>query len=79
MERYDFEIVTDRERIVVERDVAVPDQQAMWVRIAKMARRLGGASGKLIRVTNARGVVVLIGVATALTLCADIINNLPPG
>ena len=78
MERYDFEIVTDRERVVVERGVDVPDQQAMWVRIAKLARSVG-ASGQMIRVTNGGGAVVLIGVATALTLCADIINNLPPG
>ncbi|MDE2361438.1 MAG: hypothetical protein KGM42_02075 [Hyphomicrobiales bacterium] len=77
MERYDFEIVTERGPIVVERDVAVPDQLAMWTRIAKLARKLGGAPGKLIRVTNEKGVVVLVGVSTALTLCADIIANLP--
>ena len=77
MERYDFEIVSDLERIVVERGVELPDQSALWRRIAIIARRIGGR-GRLIRVSSAEGVVVLVGVATALQLCAELLNSLPP-
>jgi hypothetical protein len=77
MERYDFEIVSDRERIVLERGVELADQSALWRRIARIARRIG-RPGSLIRVSNAEGVVVLVGVATALQLCADLLNSLPP-
>ena len=78
MERYDFEIVDgERKVVVVEREVAIADNTAMWLRIAAIARRVG-ARGRLIRVRKAGGIVVLIGAATALQLCADLINNLPP-
>jgi hypothetical protein len=77
MERYDFEIVNGKERTVVERGVAIDNPRAVWPRVASIAQRIN-APGRLIRVSNAAGkIVVLVGVATALQLCADILNNLP--
>ena len=77
MEKYDFEVVDEHGRVAVERSVEVPDSTAMWRRIAVMARNLH-ARGRLIRVTNGKGIIVLVGTATALQLCADLLNSLPP-
>jgi hypothetical protein len=76
MERYDFEIVTDKHSVTVARDITVDNPRDLWLRIAAIARSVR-AQGSIIRVRHGAGIVVLVGAASALQLCADLLNNLP--
>ena len=66
MEYYDFEVLKGDETIAATRSVALPGQTAAWPRIADIAKNVA-EPGCRIRVTNqAREMVILIGVASAL-------------
>ncbi len=66
MELYDFEVLKGDETIAATRSVALPYQTAAWPRIADIAKNVA-EPGCRIRVTNqAREMVILIGVASAL-------------
>jgi hypothetical protein len=77
MKRYDFEVLQDKKIIISERRVALADARAMWWRIGRIAKGIH-EPGCVIRVTNAAGkIVVLVGVTTAIRLCADALLTLP--
>jgi len=78
MERYDFEVLADGERAVIAKQVPLSDASAIWTQVGRIAR-LVDKPGRMIRVTDAAGrIVVLVGVATALRLCAEIYMSMPP-
>lgn len=78
MEHYNFEVLADGERAVIAQRVPLPDTSALWLQIGRIARRFN-EPGRMIRVTNAAGrIVILVGVATALRLCAEIYISMPP-
>lgn len=71
MPQYRVEVLQDGERLVSEARVPAPDMGALWRRIYDVAIESAGPR-RLIRVTNAAGgIVVLIGVATALRLAGE--------
>jgi hypothetical protein len=77
MEHYDFEVVNGSEKIVIARHVVVTDVRAMWSRIGSIAKDID-KPGCLIRVTDAGGkIVALVGVATAIRLCVEVLGTLP--
>ncbi|MDE2578054.1 MAG: hypothetical protein KGL46_04545 [Hyphomicrobiales bacterium] len=77
MERFDIEVVNHEKRTLVEHAVAIENSREMWLWIGRVARR-NARKGATIRVLNAQGyIVALVGVATALQLCAEFFSNLP--
>jgi hypothetical protein len=78
MERYNFEVLADGEKAVIAQRVPLPDASALWLQVGRIAR-LVNKPGRMIRVTNAAGrIVILVGVATALRMCAEIYISMPP-
>jgi len=78
MERFDIAVMDGKETKFVARDVVLRDRQALWSQIGRVARTFN-RPGRLIRVTNAAGgIVVLIGVFSALRLYAELNGGAPP-
>ena len=77
MEHYDLEVLDHGVRIVVAHGVELPDSRAIWSRIHGIAKRIN-KPGLMIRVTNSAGrIIILVGVATALRLWAEMSGVLP--
>jgi hypothetical protein len=82
MKHYDFEILQGGSTSTVERNVAIADEDTLWLRIGAIAKRIP-KSDCFIKVTDEVGdIVALVGVATATYLCAarllaDCVNGLP--
>ena len=78
MEHYNFEVLADGEKAVIAQRVPLPDVGALWRQVGRIARRVN-KPGRMIRVTNTAGrIVILVGFATALRLCAEIYSSMPP-
>ena len=74
MARYSFEVTWVEAGGARTRRVAIADSDIMWTQIHQIARNVREA-GSVIRVVDEDGhIVVLVGVATAIQLCA---NGLP--
>lgn len=78
MEQYDLEVLDHGVKVLVAREVLMADSRAIWSWIAGVAKRIE-KPGRLIRVTNSAGkIIILVGVATAIRLWADMAGALPP-
>ena len=76
MDHYDFDVLDGGTRISVARSVALPNSPAIWSRIAEITKGFG-RPGSLIRVTDSAGkIVILVGVATAIRLAAEMLGPL---
>ena len=76
MDHYDFDVLDGGARIAVARGVALPNSRAIWSRIATIAKGFG-RPGRLIRVTDSAGkIVILVGAATAIRLAAEMLGSL---
>ena len=78
MEQYNLEVLDHGVRILEARGKSMADSRAIWNWIGGVARRID-KPGLLIRVTNSAGkIVILVGVATAIRLWAEMSSPLPP-
>ena len=66
MKHYEFEVLKDGAVIVAARGIALPNSAAAWSKIAELARTVEGQGYKIRVKDEAGGIVILVGVATAL-------------
>ena len=77
MDHYDFDVLDGGTRISAARGVALPNSRAIWSWIAKITKGFG-RPGRLIRVTDLAGkIVILVGAATAIRLAAEMLGLWP--
>ena len=77
MEQYDFEVLEGAKRPAVVNGLIIPNDRTMWSCIGQLAKRLN-KPGTMILVKNSAGkIVVMVGVATAIQLRAEIVSNVP--